>query len=98
VLATRAEPALNVLGRTVERLSGGSFSSKMLIGSVCVGVGAGLVAGTAKIIYSIPIIYFILGKYAIATGLTLITGEALTAIAWDSAGVTTGPVTGDYCF
>jgi hypothetical protein len=93
VLATRAEPALNVLGRTVERLSGGTFTAKMLIGSVCIGVGCGLIAGTAKIIYSIPIIYFILGKYAIAVGLTLVTAEALTAIAWDSAGVTTGPVT-----
>jgi len=93
VLATRAEPALNVLGRTVERLSGGSFTAKMLIGAVCIGVGCGLCAGVAKIIWSIPIIYFILGKYAIAVGLTLVTGEALTAIAWDSAGVTTGPVT-----
>jgi hypothetical protein len=93
VLATRAEPALNVLGRTVERLSGGSFTSRMLIGAVCVGVGIGMAVGSVKILYTLPVVYFILGKYAIAIALTIITGEAITAVAWDSAGVTTGPVT-----
>lgn len=93
VLATRAEPALNVLGRTVERLSNGSFTSRMLIGAVCVGVGIGMAVGSVKILYQLPIIYFILGKYAIAIVLTIITGDAITAVAWDSAGVTTGPVT-----
>lgn len=34
ILATRAEPALNVLGRTVEKLSGGTFTAAMLIGAV----------------------------------------------------------------
>lgn len=90
VLATKAEPALNVLGRTVERLSGRAFTARMLIGAVCVGVGAGLAAGAAKILYSLPIIYFILGKYAVALVLTYFTAEAITAVAWDSAGVTTG--------
>lgn len=93
VLATRAEPALNVLGRTVERLSNGAFTSKMLIGAVCIGVGVGMAVGSVKILYTVPVIYFILGKYAVAVGLTIITEDAITAVAWDSAGVTTGPVT-----
>lgn len=38
-------------------------------------------------------IYFILVKYAIACLLTLFTPDDFTSIAWDSAGVTTGPVT-----
>ena len=90
VLATKAEPAHNVLGRTVERLSGRAFTSRMLIGAVCVGVGTGLAVGAAKILYSLPIIYFILGKYAVAVVLTFFSAEAITAVAWDSAGVTTG--------
>ncbi len=51
VLATRAEPALNVLGRTVEKLSGGAFTARMLIGAVCVGVGAGMVVGAVKVLF-----------------------------------------------
>ena len=93
VLATRAEPALSVLGSTVEKLSNGTFTSRMLIGAVCVGVGVGMAVGSVKILYELPIVYFILGKYAIAILLTIFTGDAITAVAWDSAGVTTGPVT-----
>jgi len=37
VFATRAEPALNVVGETVEKLTRGSFSKNMLVYSVCVG-------------------------------------------------------------
>ncbi len=45
VLATKAEPALNVLGATVQRLSGGSFSKVMLVSAVSMGVGAGMCLG-----------------------------------------------------
>jgi drug/metabolite transporter superfamily protein YnfA len=38
ILATRAEPALGVLGRTVEALSGGVFTCKILIWAVSLGV------------------------------------------------------------
>ncbi|PNH01042.1 hypothetical protein TSOC_013096, partial [Tetrabaena socialis] len=92
-LATRAEPALRVLGRTVEHLSNGAFSASMLIYAVSVGVGTGMAVGSTKILFGVPLIYIILVKYAIACSITLISEEDFTAIAWDSAGVTTGPVT-----
>ncbi|KAI8476127.1 MAG: hypothetical protein J3K34DRAFT_516801 [Monoraphidium minutum] len=103
VLATNAEPALNVLGATVQRLSSGMFTKRMLIGAVCAGVGVGMCAGAAKILWQLPLLYFILAKarrrrrfsvfYAVACVLTVIAEDAITAVAWDSAGVTTGPVT-----
>jgi hypothetical protein len=92
-LATRAEPALNVLGRTVEKLSRGSFPRSMLVYSVCLGVGTGMAIGSVKILFGVPIMYFILAKYGVAVLLTLQANEDFTNIAWDSAGVTTGPVT-----
>jgi hypothetical protein len=45
-----------------------------------------MIAGACKILFQLPIIYFILGKYAIACSLTAVTDEAITAVAWDSAG------------
>lgn len=45
ILATKAEPALNVLGDTVETLSGGKFTKRALIWAVCVGVAVGMCAG-----------------------------------------------------
>jgi hypothetical protein len=52
----------------------------MLIGAVCVGVGIGMAVGSVKILYQLPVVYFILAKYAIAVGLTIVTGDAITAV------------------
>jgi hypothetical protein len=92
-LATRAEPALRVMGKTVETLSDGTFTQTALVYTVCVGVGFGMVAGSSKILFEVNIIFLILGKYSIAALLTIFSSENFTNIAWDSAGVTTGPVT-----
>lgn len=93
VLATRAEPALNVVGATVEKLTKGGFTKNMLIYSVCFGVGMGMVVGATKILFGAGLIWFIILKYAVALTLTAFTHEDFINIAWDSAGVTTGPVT-----
>ena len=52
-LATRAEPALRVMGKTVETLSEGQFSANMLVYTVCVGVGCGMVLGSSKILFGV---------------------------------------------
>ncbi|GJM05584.1 MAG: hypothetical protein DHS20C09_15800 [marine bacterium B5-7] len=91
--ATLAEPALNALGMTVENLTNGAFSKKLLMHAVSVGVGCGIAIGIFKIIYSIPISYIIIPGYLIAILLTYLSTEEFVNIAWDSAGVTTGPVT-----
>lgn len=49
ILATKAEPALNVLGATVETLSGGKFTKRALIWAVCVGVAVGMCAGVRRV-------------------------------------------------
>ncbi len=92
-LATNAEPALNVLGFVVQNISGGTFTRNFLVYSVCVGVSSGLVMGSCKILFGVPLIFFIIGLYALALIFTWEADEDFTSLAWDSAGVTTGPVT-----
>jgi Protein of unknown function (DUF1538) len=92
-VATRAEPALAVLGKTVEKATNGAFSASFLLYSVCVGVGVGMSVGTIKILFEVGVIYFLIGKYSVVLLLTAFTNDALSSVAWDSAGVTTGPVT-----
>ena len=91
--ATLAEPALNALGATVENLTNGAFKKSMLMYSVSVGVGCGIGIGVMKIIFNIPIAWLLIPGYSIALLLTVISTEEFVNIAWDSAGVTTGPVT-----
>jgi len=91
--ATMAEPALNALGATVESLSNGAFRKSMLITAVSIGVGSGIALGILKIIFDWPIAFLIIPGYTIAVVLSTLSSEEYVNIAWDSAGVTTGPVT-----
>ncbi len=91
--ATLAEPALNALGLTVENLTNGAFRKSLLMYAVSFGVGTGIALGVLKIIFGIPIAWLIIPGYTIAVFLTWLSTEEFVNIAWDSAGVTTGPVT-----
>lgn len=91
--ATLAEPALNALGQTVENLTNGAFKKSMLMYAVSIGVAFGIATGIFKIVYDIPIAYLIIPGYLLGVALTMISSEEFVNVAWDSAGVTTGPIT-----
>jgi hypothetical protein len=91
--ATLAEPALNALGITVEEITVGAFKKNLLMQAVAFGVGVGIALGIVKIIFGIPLIYLLLPPYILLIFLSLKSTEEFVNIAWDSAGVTTGPVT-----
>jgi hypothetical protein len=91
--ATLAEPALNALGMTVQNLTNGVFKKTTLMYSVSFGVGCGLAIGILKIIFDIPLAYLLIPLYLLAIVLTFFSTEEFVNIAWDSAGVTTGPIT-----
>jgi hypothetical protein len=91
--ATLAEPALNSLGRALEELSAGTLKRSFLVRTVAVGVGVGIACGFARIVWSIPLAWFLIPAYLGLIGLSLPASEELVNIAWDSAGVTTGPIT-----
>ena len=61
--------------------------------AVSFGVGCGIAIGVAKIVFNIQIAYLLMSFYSIALVLTYLSSEEYVNIAWDSAGVTTGPVT-----
>jgi len=91
--ATIAEPALNALGATTEELTQGVFKKKTLIKAVSIGVAFGIAIGLCKLIFDWPLVWMIIPGYLVAILLTLISDETFVNVAWDSAGVTTGPVT-----
>jgi hypothetical protein len=91
--ATLAEPALNAFGITVQNLTNGAFPKKLLLYAVSFGVACGVALGVVKIIFGIPIGYLLIPGYTAGVILTAISSEEFVNVAWDSAGVTTGPVT-----
>lgn len=91
--ATVAEPALNALGGTAQSLTKGVFKKKSLITAVSLGVAIGIAIGLAKLIFDLPLVWLILPGYLLALVLTFFSSETFVNVAWDSAGVTTGPIT-----
>jgi hypothetical protein len=49
--------------------------------------------GLSRILFDIPLVWLIIPPYLLLIPLTIFSEEEFTAIAWDSGGVTTGPVT-----
>ncbi len=91
--ATLAEPALNALGTTTENLTNGVFKKTTLIKAVSIGVGFGIATGLAKLIFDLPLVWLVVPPYLLALVLTFFSTEEFVNVAWDSAGVTTGPIT-----
>ncbi|MBN1103553.1 MAG: DUF1538 domain-containing protein, partial [Deltaproteobacteria bacterium] len=91
--ATLAEPALNALGLAVEEITVGIFKKSMLMHAVAFGVGTGIALGVLKIILGIPLFWLLAPPYFVLLFLTKFSTEEFVNIGWDSAGVTTGPVT-----
>ena len=91
--ATLAEPALNALGLTVQNLTNGAFRKEMLMYSVAIGVAVGISLGVAKLVLDLDLATLLLPLYGIGLTLTALSSEEFVNVAWDSAGVTTGPVT-----
>ena len=91
--ATLAEPALNALGDTVERITVGAFRKRLLMQSVAIGVGLGIGAGIVKMAYNLPLIWMLMPPYILVLVLTWRAPNSFVNFGWDSAGVTTGPIT-----
>ena len=91
--ATIAEPALAAMGLTVENLTNGAYRKSFLIYAVSLGVAVGITLGVMRITFGFSLGYFLIPGYTLALILTLLSTEEFVNIAWDSAGVTTGPVT-----
>ena len=91
--ATMAEPALNALGATVEELTVGTFKKSLLMQAVAIGVAFGIAFGVAKIMFDIPLIVMCGPPYVLLLFITRLSTEEFVNIGWDSAGVTTGPIT-----
>ena len=63
------------------------------MGAVSIGVATGIMLGVLKLIFDFHILYILLPGYALGLLLTILSTEEFVNVGWDSAGVTTGPVT-----
>jgi len=92
----KAEPAVILLEKQVEDVTSGAIPKKMLSLSLSLGVSAAVGIAMLRALTGIPILYFIIPLYAIALGLTFVSPNVFTSIAFDSGGVASGPMTATF--
>lgn len=92
----KAEPAVYVLTEQVEELTSGAISAKAMGMSLSIGVSISLGLAMVRVLTGISILWFLLPGYAVALGLTFFVPKIFTAIAFDSGGVASGPMTATF--
>ena len=88
VFVTMAEPDLQVLAEQVP-----GVPNMTLVLSVAVGVGLFLVLAMLRILFRVRMWLLLLGCYAAVFVLSCFVPDSFLAVAFDSGGVTTGPMT-----
>lgn len=92
-VATFAEPAVRVLNAEVDKVTSGYIPQRLMLYTLSIGVAISIALAMTRIIYGIPLWYFIGPGYFFALSMTLLSNETFTSIAFDAGGVATGPMT-----
>ena len=88
VLVTVAEPDLTVLASQVP-----GIPNMVLIWTVALGVGLFMVISFLRTLFKVPLRAVLLVSYIVVFGLSFFIPRNMLAVAFDSGGVTTGPIT-----
>lgn len=92
----KAEPAVYVLNHQVEEITEGAISAKTMGTTLSLGVAASVALAMTRVLTGLPIFWFLIPGYAIAIGLSFVVPKIFTAIAFDSGGVASGPMTATF--
>lgn len=90
---TIAEPDVIVLSHQVDVVSEGSISHILLISVIAIGVGFFVAMAIIRILIGFPMAYLLVAGYTIILILAFFTPSQFVPVAFDSGGVTTGPIT-----
>ena len=91
-----AEPAVHVLNRQVENITNGTVSRRSMVIALSVGVGVSIGLSMLRIIFDFSVLYYLIPGYFISLGLSFFVPKMYTAIAFDSGGVASGPLTSSF--
>ena len=91
-----AEPAVHVLNKQVEEITEGTVSKKAMLIALSLGVGISIGLSMLRIIFKFSILYYLIPGYIISLVLSFFVPKMYTAIAFDSGGVASGPLTSSF--
>lgn len=91
-----AEPAVHVLNKQVEEITLGKIPAKAMQFSLSIGVAVSLAIAMIRVLTGVSILWFLVPLYAISIILSYFVPKIFTAIAFDSGGVASGPMTATF--
>ena len=91
-----AEPAVHVLNGQVEEITGGEVSKRQMMLALSIGVGISIGLSVLRVYFGFSLLYYLVPGYLISLGLSFFVPKLYTAIAFDSGGVASGPLTSSF--
>ena len=91
-----AEPAVYALEMQIEEVSAGAISGRSVKLSLSVAISLAMGIAMTRVLTGIPLVWFVAPCYALALLLSLFVPDIYTAIAFDSGGVASGPMTATF--
>ena len=91
-----AEPAVHVLNKQVEEITEGTVSRRSMMIALSIGVGLSICLSIVRIFFNFNILFYLIPGYMISLGLSFFVPGLYTAIAFDSGGVASGPLTSSF--
>lgn len=91
-----AEPAVRVLNKQVEEITDNTVSKRSMMIALSVGVGISIGLSMLRIWLGFSVLYYLIPGYLLSLGLSFFVPKLYTAIAFDSGGVASGPLTSSF--
>lgn len=88
-----AEPAVQILNQQVEKVTGGSISSRVMLYTLSLGVGFSVALAMVRTLIGFSLWYILIPGYALVLFLIRYSSKTFTGLAFDAGGVATGPMT-----
>ena len=88
-----AEPAVHVLNNQVQEITGGEVTKRQMMLALSLGVGISIGLSVLRVYLGFSVLYYLIPGYVISLGLSFFVPKLYTAIAFDSGGVASGPLT-----
>ena len=96
LVVVMAEPAVHVLNAQVNDITGGEVTRRQMMTALSVGVGLSIGLSVLRVKYGFSVLYYLVPGYLLSLGLSFFVPRLYTAIAFDSGGVASGPLTSSF--
>lgn len=91
-----AEPAIHILNKQVELTTNKTITKRAMLIGLTIGVGLSIALSMIRIIFDFSVLYYLVPGYIISLGLSFFVPSIYTAVAFDSGGVASGPLTSSF--